>query len=188
MAPRQEGFNVSLPNHRVRMTRDSLDGLPHWTLPEGFSIRWYETGDIQAWLRIHVVADLFNEFEPGFHQEEFGEDEEILAKRQAFLCDSSDRQIGTASAWFDESYHGKRYGRLHWVAIEPRYQGRGLSKALTSAVCRRLVELGHDRAYLTTSTARIPAINLYLQFGFEPEIRNQEDERAWYEIRDRRRQ
>ena len=73
--------------------------------------------------------------------------------------------------------------KLHGGAIEPRYQGRGLSKPLTAAVCRRLVELGHDRAYLTTSTLRIPAVKLYLSFGFEPEILDTEDERKWKSIR-----
>ena len=180
---RLSSYETSMEYHQIRMIRRDLESLPYWPLPEGFSIRWYRPGDVEAWVRIHKEADFYNESTPGLYQEAFGNDETLLAKRQAFLCYDSGRQIGTAGAWFDDDYHGERFGRVHWVAIEPQYQGRGLSKPLASEICRRLVELGHERAYLTTATVRIPAINLYLQFGFEPDIRSDEDERAWSAIR-----
>ena len=69
--------------------------------------------------------------------------------------------------------------RVHWVAIVPDHQGKGLAKPLLTAICNRLVEIGHDRAYLTTNTVRLPAINLYLAYGFEPEIDTDEDRRVW---------
>jgi GNAT superfamily N-acetyltransferase len=52
------------------------------------------------------------------------------------------------------------------VAILPDYQGRGLSKPLLSQALRRLWELGHTRAYLTTSAERMVALRLYERFGF----------------------
>ncbi len=57
--------------------------------------------------------------------------------------------------------------------IVPDLQGKGLAKPfkpLLSAVCTRLRELNFTRACLVTETARIPAINLCLKFGFVPEI------------------
>ncbi len=51
-----------------------------------------------------------------------------------------------------------------------------------SAVCKRIAELGDERAFLGTSTWRIPAINLYLHFGFVPHIRHEDDRAAWREI------
>jgi GNAT superfamily N-acetyltransferase len=77
---------------------------------------------------------------------------------------------------------GREYGRVHWVAIVPEWQRHGLAKPLLTVVCQRLQELGHERAYLTTAPERIPAINLYLSFGFVPEVRSDEALRAWKEI------
>ena len=50
---------------------------------------------------------------------------------------------------------------------------------MLSTICQRLRELGHERAYLHTSAARIATIQLYLQFGFAPVARNAEEEAAW---------
>ena len=80
-------------------------------------------------------------------------------------------------------YKGLAWGRIHWVAIVPEFQGRGLAKPLLTAVMNRMVELGHQRARLATATQRLPAINLYLKFGFLPDPRNEEELSAWEEIR-----
>jgi len=77
---------------------------------------------------------------------------------------------------------GTLWGRVHWMAMLPEVQGRGLGKALLTAICQRLRELGHERAYLHTSAARLPAIRLYLKFGFEPVIRNDGEAAAWEKI------
>ena len=102
-----------------------------------------------------------------------------LARRQCFLLDAAGHPIGTATAWFDNNYHGQVWGRLHWVAIVPEWQRRGLGKALMSAVCTRLHELHPERSFLRTAPQRLPAIQLYLQFGFEPEIRTPEEQPVW---------
>ncbi|HPD17358.1 MAG TPA: GNAT family N-acetyltransferase [Planctomycetota bacterium] len=168
----------------VSMIRYDLEGLPQFALARPFSIRWYRPGDSAAWTRIHVAADRFNAFPPGRFAEQFGADEAVLAARQAYLCDGEGREIGTATAWFDASYRGQPYGRIHWVAIMPGWQGRGLAKPLLAVACRRLRELGHERAYLLTYTARTAAVNLYLSFGFVPDIRSDEELAAWRAARE----
>ena len=165
----------------VRMTRENLDGIPDCALPTGYSIRWYRQGDEDIWLRIQLLADEYTKVTPGLFVEEFGTDAKLLSERQCFLYDSVDNAIGTASAWFGD--HGKKsLGRIHWVAIVPAHQGKGLAKPLLASVCNRLRSLGHSKTYLTTQTCRIPAINLYARFGFAPVIESDRDREIWREL------
>ncbi len=169
----------------LRMVREDLADIPQFGLPPGFSLRWFRPGDEAAWIDIHVRADAHNEFPPGRFAAEFGTDPDVIARRQCYLCNPAGEPIGTTTAWFADDYKGRPYGRVHWVAILPGYQGRGLAKPMLSAVMNRLVELGHVRAMLTTNEVRLPAIGLYLKFGFRPDIDTEEDLRAWRRVRGR---
>lgn len=174
---------IIISNVTVNMIRPTLDDLPVCPIPEGFSLRTYLPGDEAAWVAIHVEADRWNRITLETFWKEFGHDPAPLAERQFYLCDAGGAAIGTATGWANENYHGAAWGRIHWVALLPAYHGRGLAKPLLAAACWRMRELGHDKAYLVTSTARIPALNLYRSFGFEPEIRSTEDEAAWAAVR-----
>jgi len=157
------------------MVRPTLDALPHFALPAPYQLRWYQPGDEAAWVAIHVAADRFHTFTPATFHAEFSDGAALLATRQAYLCQEDGQPIGTATAWVKAGSDGQEWGLVHWVAIHPQAQGQGLAKPLLAFICQRLQHLGHQRAYLNTSTARLAAINLYLRFGFVPMIR---DDRA----------
>jgi len=168
---------------QVSMIRLDLDGIPDCALPDGHAIRWYRKGDEGTWVHIQQQADQYNTIAPQTFVREFGTDVSALAARQCYLYDPTMLPIGTASAWYGDARRGATWGRVHWVAILPNMQGRGLSKPLLAVVCRRPRELGHTRTYLDTETPRIPAICLYLKFGFAPEIACDADAEAWRLVR-----
>ena len=172
-------------NIPVHMIRDSLDNIPDYPFPSGYSARWYRPGDERLWVDVQSRAEKYIEITPELFVGQFGSNPQPLAERQCFLCDARGEAIGTATAWFDEDYCGQPCGQLHWVAIVPEAQGRGLAKPLLSIVLNRMAELGHTRCYLGTSTARIPAINLYCKFGFVPHVRNMVDFVVWRVMRSR---
>jgi len=167
----------------VRMERPQLEGFPDCPLPEPFRVRWYRPGDEADWLAIHHQAEhIVVDVSQALYDEQFGPHKELLPERQCFLLDADGRPFATSTAWFDDDYRGGRWGRVHWVAVLPAMQKRGLSKPLLSITLRRMLELGHDRVYLRTSTPRITAINLYAQFGFVPALQTEGDERNWRRI------
>ena len=166
-------------NLSVELFRPTLDDLPIYDLPPGYQAHWYAPGDEQHWIEIHRQADRYNTASAALFAKAFGNDAGLLAARQLYIEAPGGTIVGTATAWYAGAQPAGPVGRVHWVAIVPDYQGRGLAKPLLSLVCRRLHALGHRQAILDTSTARIPAINLYRQFGFEPKITTPDDRAAW---------
>lgn len=177
---------MSTENINVSMVRATLDDLPDFALPTPYSLRWYQPGDEQAWVDIHIAADRYHTFTAETFRQEFGADQALLPTRQAYLCDGAGTPVGTTTAWFYTDEENEAYGLIHWVALQPALHGQGLAKPLLALVCRRLDELGHRRAYLNTSTARLPAIGLYLKFGFVPKMRRDHEStlRAWRQVRE----
>ena len=167
------------------MIRENLESIPGFPLPEPYRLRWYRPGDQVNWVQIHEQADLYNVVTSETFAEQFGGDEQALGNRQLYLCDGDGRAIGTATAWYDDNVEGQQYGRIHWVAIVPERQGKGLAKPLMTAALRRLRELGHDRVILTTHPPRLPAIHLYLTFGFVPVMETDRERGIWEEIQRR---
>jgi GNAT superfamily N-acetyltransferase len=170
---------------RVTMIRDDLEEIPRYALPGGWRMRDYEPGDEwDAWMRIEAAADRYTDVTPERVRREWGGDPDSLARRMMFLVSPEGRDVGTITAWYTRRYAGRRWGRIHWVAIEPEYQGRGFGKAMMTAGMNRLRKLGHRRAMLATQTPRLAAIKVYLDFGFRPDLTQGDARRAWRLVRD----
>ena len=114
-------------------------------------------------------------------QQEFGANWRELSGRMIFLAHGKNL-IGTATAWLDDINGEPGTGRLHWVAIVPEYQGKGLAVPLVAKVMSMFPLLGCSRAYLMTNAIRITAISLYLKLGFNPVIRDPEEHKDWEDI------
>ena len=174
-------MNILERNLSVMMANEHLNTAPVFEMPASFAMRWFVPGDEATWAMVVQVAERFQKIDETVFPKQYGNDLTELSRRVGFLMDTDENAVGTISAW-KALYNEREYGLIHWVAIVPEMQGRGLGKPLMSAACRRLLELGHDRAYLNTSSARVPAINLYRLFGFEPVLRNEDERVAWQEL------
>jgi GNAT superfamily N-acetyltransferase len=167
----------------ITMVRETLDDIPEFALPPGHSFRLYTEGDEKTFDDVWLDADALGQAEPGLFEKEFRANIGAVPERMYFVVGPDGTAIATATAWFNDDFEGARWGVVHWVAVRRAYQGRGLSKPLISRVLSRMKELGHDKAYLITQTARLPAISLYMKFGFEPFIKKAEDAGNWKEVR-----
>ncbi len=161
------------------MVREDLNDLPDFSLPPGFGLRLFRPGDEPIWVDIEMRAGEFSTIEQGlgYFREEFGPYLNEMRERSLILETESGEPIGTSTAWFGE-LAGHRMGRIHWVAVVPEFQGRGLSKPLVGAAMQILAR-HHSEAFLTTQTSSWRAVGLYLQLGFQPVLDSKEAERAW---------
>ena len=165
------------------LVRESLDNIPQHPLPPGYRMRTYRRGDRRTWVSIERASEPFGRITRKTFDASFGEDLGAMPRRCLFLLAAGGEEVGTITAWYDRNYRGRRWGRIHWVAIIPAHRGRGLSKCMMTVAMDRLRALGHRRVVLGTHTPRIAAIKTYLDFGFQPEITTPEAERAWRLVR-----
>lgn len=164
----------------VIMTHDDLTRIPNHLFSGLYNCRLYVPGDESLWAQLQTTTDSFKiETEALKHfEEEFGNAEKELKKRCFFLETAQHKCIGSSMAWYGDGRFDKSYGRLHWVVIDPDFQGQGLGKQLISFSLKQLSKR-YEKAYLTTQTTSYKAINIYLDFGFKPYIDNSESKRAW---------
>ncbi|MYG08959.1 GNAT family N-acetyltransferase, partial [Candidatus Poribacteria bacterium] len=170
-----------MKNYSVRMIREHMENIPQFPIPKGFAIRNYCPDEGHIWTRILKAAEPYIDIDDGLFDREFGRYLSVLEDRSFYLTTDAGEEIGTITAWWQPDIDGKTCGQIHWVAIHPDYQGRGLSKPMMSVAMTRLKQ-SHERCFLGTSTGRIPAIKLYLDFGFIPDLSRENSQEAWTEV------
>jgi GNAT superfamily N-acetyltransferase len=162
------------------MLKNDLSEIPKYSLPQGFRVKTYNNGDESEWARIEHSAGEFKTIAEALEHFniEFGPFLSEFRERCFFVETDKGEKIGTATAWYNDDFLGRPYGRLHWVAITPLYQGKKLSKPLVQFAMERMKKF-HNCAYLTTQTTSQKAVLLYLDFGFVPFIDSAESLIGW---------
>ena len=168
----------------VLMIRPHLNDIPSASFPDGYGIRPMTMDDIGLWTDIQRDAEPYLQITDRTFRNEFCDNLEALRWRCYIVIDPRGLGVGTISAWYDRDFRGQDYGRIHWVAVRPSCQGKGLGKAALSYALNNLAQW-HDRCYLATSTERVPAIRLYLKYGFEPDLRPADARTLWSDLNTR---
>lgn len=173
-----------LDNVPVNMIRPDLKNIPEVPFPEGFTIRAMQPGEASFWTDIQRDAEPYFAIADDLFQLEYGSDLRATGQRVFFVIHPSGITVGTISAWYSQDFRGQDYGRIHWLAVRPRYQGQGLAKAALSYALKRMTEW-HERCWLATSTGRLGAIKLYLDFGFLPDMAPENALEVWRNVQAR---
>ena len=178
----------------VGMYRAHMRDIPLFALPDGFVFRDFRapgddgSGDAGTWVRIQAAAEAqFMQITHETFLNDFGGHESQLPGRSWFVTTEKGEDVASITAWWwdtppDCELQG-RVGLIHWVARIPEYQGRKIGKAMMTKAMQRLAR-DHQVAYLNTSTIRIPAIRMYLDFGFLPDMKKNRADEAWSLVRE----
>ena len=153
-------------------------------LPHDFQLRPFGPGDRSRWLEIQASTGVYGALAPALFDREFGDCASAHCERILF-AERAGEAVGVSAAWHPSREVPASTGRVHWVAVKPSYQRRGLGRALVVATLRRLDELGYSSAYLTTGSENRPAISLYRSLGFKPVPRTAEERSAWQALASR---
>ena len=170
-------LDKSVPYAYFYMHRKAGAPIAHFPLPEGYKYVLYSKGDEYNWARIETAV---LEFEDAFtalmrFNREYMSLPEELSRRCLFIENSDGEKVGTTVPWW-RYVENERRPWLHWVAVDPEYQGIGLGKAIISRTIELMIELEGDvDFYLRTQTWSYKAVSIYRANGFEPT-----DEKALY--------
>ena len=161
------------------MRRVNLEGLREQPLPEGYALRSYREGYAKAWCAI-----MNESIGKGWTCERFREavlDPPQFDSEGLFFVTWEDRPIATASAWRD-SVEEREIGQVHMVGALKAHRGKKLGRFLTLSVLHYFKERGFRSAELSTDDSRLPAIRIYLDCGFEPNLIHKSHRARWAEV------
>lgn len=159
----------TVTNVSVHMIRDDVADFPYFELPAGYRFRMYREGDDVTWTALQQAAEPFFEVKPELFVREYGEHLDALPDRMFFVETLEGEAVGSISAWWErERNNPMERGRIHWVVVHPNHQRRGITKPMMTRAMERLA-VSHPNAMLGTSTGRVWAIKVYLDFGFYPD-------------------
>lgn len=189
----QIGLDRSLPHIGVLMEKFDTKCYPKYELPKGYHFSKYKQGFEEEWAKLQFEVeetDTLEEAKIAFNSEflhgesmnwinrttnhpDFNNIESSrffikLCERMVFIVDNKDKVVGTGCVWGGKMF-GEEFQRLHWIAVSPEHQGKGIAKALVSKLLDIYNELGYNGyIHLTSQTWSYKALNIYMEFGFKP--------------------
>ncbi len=91
-----------------------------------------------------------------------------LPREGVIFATHDERIVGAACVFLPGD--GLDAAELGWVVVDPAHRGRGLARLICTAALRFVRDIGVTYAFLNTEDFRLPAVRLYLDLGFEPEM------------------
>jgi mycothiol synthase len=156
--------------------QERLGSPPAFSLPEGYRLRTFRSGDADDHFRLMRAA--------GFARWDL---DQLASAMHTCLPDGflviehvrTRRLVAAAMAQHHSSEIHPCGGELGWVAGDPEHKGKGLGFAVCAAVTKRLLEIGYRTIYLLTDDFRLPAIHVYLKLGYVPSLCAADMEARW---------
>lgn len=168
-----------MPEQQLRMVRPDLERLPEISIPDGYILRTYRTGDEAAWCEI-MNTGIGTDWTAEKCRRELTETEPFMADG-CFFATQSGQAVATACA-YDVQPGGISAAQVHMVCAKPASRGRGLGRLVTLAVLHYMRERGYRTAFLGTDDFRVAAVKTYLGLGFIPDYIEDSHRLRWFAV------
>ena len=178
---RNTGIDHTVPYIAVVMVREDGKNAHAYHLPEGYHFAPFTPADEEKWIRLQFEVTHVESLQQGkriFREEFLQAPEDVpcedcpgyadVGKRTVQVKDAAGELVGVATLWMGDTF-GEVWQRVHWVAVHPDHQGKGLAKCMVARMLQLHEELGcNTPIYLTSQTKSYRAVRIYKQLGFAP--------------------
>lgn len=162
-------LDKTVPYADFYMKRPAGLAVPVPELPKGYRFVFYQAGDQEAWCRIETSVLEFKTKDDAasYFEKTFLPEEKELIQRMFFVEDPQGQKVATCTAWW-EQVKDEKLPLVHWVAVMPEAQRKGIARAMMCKVTQLLQEFSQDKPiHLHTQTWSHPAVDLYQQLGYQ---------------------
>lgn len=134
-------------------------------------IKRLEKTEVDAFTNLVIIfKEVFENDEPIATEERLAQ---LLANSDfmVFVVDVDGIVVGGLTAYVLHPYYNHQpTAYLYDVGISPKFQGKGLGKALIQSTCDYLAEQGFVNAYVEAESEDIEAVNFYRKTAFSYEM------------------
>ena len=167
---------MTIDSPQLFLRRDTLDDLPPFALPAGFSLHSEREGDEAVWEALIERA-----FGSHYSFEKCVREKDGYRPDGVLFIALDGKEIATATAaeqatWFPGE------GWLRMVGSDPAVRGRGAGRLACLAALHFLAAHGYKSAVLSTDDHRLPAISLYRSLGFCPLLLREDHAERWKRV------
>lgn len=167
---------------QLRMGFTRFEGLPAPQPPPGYRLRGFCPGDEPEWIELLSSGD-FGVWHPARLARMLDGGRAPLPLDGIFFATADDKPVATACTFLWPVEGGGEIAELGWVAVHPAQRRHGLGALVCRAVLDYVKDLGYRYIFLLTEDYRLPAIRMYLQLGFEPEITHPSHVAWWQNLK-----
>ena len=145
-------------NYNIYMQCEAPNKNAFRPLPCGYSFSLCGRDELEIWKRV-VAEEPYVDYVTDYYGKVYAKYEDEFFRRCLFVCDTGCKPVASAFIW-------RSYGFINtvgWFRVLPEYEGKGLGRAILSAILKD----AEFPVYLHTQPTSARAIKLYADFGFK---------------------
>lgn len=155
-----------IPDRNLFMMCETPNPTAFSDVPAGYHIRPITSGEMEFWYSVHFDCEIgdisqHTAYMKNYFRRAYAPRQDEFFRRCLVICGEDDLPLGTCFAW--QVYDA--FWTIHWFKIRKSCEGKGLGRALLSAVLKTVPDDGYP-VYLHTQPSSFRAIHLYSTFGF----------------------
>ena len=155
-----------IPDYNIFMMCEKLNENALTEPSEDYYLRNCRPDELELWKAFPFdsprVPVEYEDFMNQIIKDSYSKNMDVFFHNTLFVCNKEEKPIATCSYW-------KAYGKIntiHWLKTMKAYEGKGIGRAVLSAIMRRFDRRDYP-IYIHTQPGSFRAVKLYADFGFQ---------------------